>query len=163
MSSVLLELESESSSVDKPIEHEEHVDGSVSVSETKAEVKCRPSSVRLNDQMQKTREVFEDLKKSLIASTEVSENTLAQLDAKEERHIQLSSRISSTSLESAIKLNVGGNIYETSLEALTNYPGSLLTEIFSESFKLKHRDDGSYFIDRDGTYFRHILNLYFQF
>ena len=158
MSTVALQIGPKSSSVDEPIQHEDQVDNSVSVGERKAEVKYRRSSVSFHDQIKKTREVFEDLKMSVIASTKISENTLAQLEAIEIRHNKLSSRLSSTNFESAIKLNVGGTIYETSLESLTKYPVNLLTEMFSESFRLKQSSDGSYFIDRDGTHFRHILN-----
>ena len=37
-------------------------------------------------------------------------------------------------------------------------PGSMLQAMFSEEFDSKPSEDGSYFIDRDGTHFRYILN-----
>ena len=37
-------------------------------------------------------------------------------------------------------------------------PGSMLHAMFSERFDTKPSEDGSYFIDRDGTHFRYILN-----
>jgi len=36
--------------------------------------------------------------------------------------------------------------------------GSMLHAMFSGRFDTKPSEDGSYFIDRDGTHFRHILN-----
>ena len=57
-----------------------------------------------------------------------------------------------------IKLNVGGQYFTTSLETLTKDPGSMLHAMFSGRFDTKPAEDGSYFIDRDGTHFRHILN-----
>ena len=57
-----------------------------------------------------------------------------------------------------IKLNVGGQYFTTSLETLTKDPGSMLHAMFSGRFDIKPAEDGSYFIDRDGTHFRHILN-----
>ena len=158
MTSVFFEKRSESNSTDEPIEHEDKVESSVNPGETKPEVRCNPSTGSVHDQIKKTREDFKDLKNSVIALTNVFENNLTQLNEKEECLIKLSSKISSISFESAIKLNVGGNIYQTSLETLTRYSGSLLAEMFSERFKLEQGKDGSYFIDRDGTYFRHILN-----
>ena len=58
-----------------------------------------------------------------------------------------------------IKLNVGGQYFTTSLETLTKDPGSMLHAMFSGRFDTKPAEDGSYFIDRDGTHFRHILNF----
>ena len=37
-------------------------------------------------------------------------------------------------------------------------PGSMLHAMFSGRFDTKPAEDGSYFIDRDGTHFRYILN-----
>ena len=59
-----------------------------------------------------------------------------------------------------IKLNVGGQYFTTSLETLTKDPGSMLHAMFSGRFDTKPAEDGSYFIDRDGTHFRHILNYF---
>ena len=57
-----------------------------------------------------------------------------------------------------VKLNVGGQCFLTSLETMKKDPGSMLHAMFSERFETKPAEDGSYFIDRDGTHFRHILN-----
>ena len=57
-----------------------------------------------------------------------------------------------------LKLNVGGQVFSTSLETVKKDPGSMLHAMFSERFDTKATEDGSYFIDRDGTHFRYILN-----
>eukprot|EP01083_Nonionella_stella_P161032 526981_1 len=57
-----------------------------------------------------------------------------------------------------ITLNVGGTKYQTSLHTLTRYGYSVLSKMFEGKFSLKPSKDGSYFIDRDGTYFGLILN-----
>eukprot|EP01083_Nonionella_stella_P260763 888660_1 len=57
-----------------------------------------------------------------------------------------------------ITLNVGGLKYETSLHTLTKYRDSVLSKMFEGKFSLIPSKDGSYFIDRDGTYFGMILN-----
>ncbi|XP_059159373.1 uncharacterized protein LOC131943333 [Physella acuta] len=60
--------------------------------------------------------------------------------------------------ESRIKLDIGGNQFTTSLLTLTKDPNSMLAAMFSGRHELKTEADGSYFIDRDGTYFRYVLN-----
>ena len=59
-----------------------------------------------------------------------------------------------------IDLNVGGTRYSTSRSTLTKYPDSMLGVMFSGRHDLETMkcSDGSFFIDRDGTHFRHILN-----
>ena len=152
MASVFLERGSDSSSADEPIEHDDQAH------ETNAEVECRPTYASFHDQMKNIHDVFQDLKNDVISSITVFENSIATLNAKEERFVKLSRKISSINFESAIKLNVGGHIYQTSLETLKKCPGSLLAKMFSACFDLKQGNDGCYFIDRDGTHFRHILN-----
>lgn len=58
----------------------------------------------------------------------------------------------------AVKLNVGGHHYTTSVQTLTKDPDSMLAAMFSGRFELKPFEDGAFFIDRDGTHFRYILN-----
>jgi hypothetical protein len=62
--------------------------------------------------------------------------------------------------KSKIKLRVGGVPFETSLTTLTSIPDNFFASMFSGNYEmLPDGDDGSYFIDRDGTHFRHILNF----
>ena len=132
-------------------------DGSSSSNE-KTSVKNIHSSKSLHDQLKKTRQAFENLKNSIIESTTAITKNFNELKAKEERFSEISRKIASINFESAIKLNVGGNVYETSLETLTKHPESLVTEMFSSRFNLKQSNDGCYFIDREGKHFHHILN-----
>ena len=57
-----------------------------------------------------------------------------------------------------VKLNVGGHYFTTSLQTLTKDPNSMLAAMFSGKFNMKPAEDGAFFIDRDGTHFRFILN-----
>ena len=59
---------------------------------------------------------------------------------------------------SIVKLNVGGQHFTTSLQTLTRDPYSMLAAMFSGRHEVQTTEDGSFFIDRDGTYFRFILN-----
>ena len=60
---------------------------------------------------------------------------------------------------SLIKLNVGGVFCSTSRLTLLAVPGSMLAVMFSGRHPLIAEQDGSYFIDRDGRHFHHILNF----
>ena len=57
-----------------------------------------------------------------------------------------------------INLNVGGHHFTTSVQTLTKDSNSMLAAMFSGRFELKPCEDGAFFIDRDGTPFRYILN-----
>ncbi|KAI9097171.1 hypothetical protein DFS34DRAFT_620742 [Phlyctochytrium arcticum] len=57
-------------------------------------------------------------------------------------------------------LSVGGVLYATTLETVTAAKDSLLAEWFGDASKRATLEvrDGNYFVDRDGTHFRHVLN-----
>ena len=146
----------EANSTEQPAQHDDQDEGSSCTSDKKSKVKDIPNSFK--GEAKKIREAFENLRNAVILSTTTLENSFSQLKLKEERFNEISHKISSINFESSIKLNVGGNIYQTSLETLTKHPESLLAEMFSARFNLKQGSDGCYFVDRDGTHFRHILN-----
>ena len=56
-------------------------------------------------------------------------------------------------------MSVGGAHFETSIDTLTKYSNSMLAAMFSGRHLNSQDEDGRYFIDRDGTHFRHILNF----
>lgn len=61
-----------------------------------------------------------------------------------------------------ICLDVGGTKYKVRRSTLTQYPQTLLGAMFSteRTNMCKQESDGSYFFDRDGDHFRHVLNFY---
>jgi len=61
--------------------------------------------------------------------------------------------------ESVVNLNVGGMRYTTSLTTLRRFPDSMIGCMFSGRHTLPQGEDGYFFIDRDGTHFRHVLNF----
>ena len=60
--------------------------------------------------------------------------------------------------ENVVKLNIGGTIFVTSQVTLRRDSDSMLAAMFSGRHKLTQDTNGAYFIDRDGTHFRYILN-----
>jgi BTB/POZ domain len=61
-------------------------------------------------------------------------------------------------LDPQVKLDIGGHTFTTTLTTLTRIPDSMLGAMFSGRHTLEKNESGAYFIDRDGTHFRHILN-----
>jgi len=57
------------------------------------------------------------------------------------------------------RLNVGGVRFATAITTLTKYPDSMLGRMFGGHIPTAKDEDGAYFIDRDGTLFRHVLNF----
>ena len=70
----------------------------------------------------------------------------------------MSKKLEHVHYSSTVKLNVGGHYSTTSLQILTKDPNSMLTAMFSGKFEMKSSEDGAFFVDRDGTHFRFILN-----
>ena len=61
-------------------------------------------------------------------------------------------------LPRVIPLNVGGCHFVTTLSTLIKDKDSMLAAMFSGRHELDTDSEGRYFIDRDGTYFKEILN-----
>ncbi|XP_051882462.1 BTB/POZ domain-containing protein KCTD14-like [Pristis pectinata] len=65
----------------------------------------------------------------------------------------------SQKIATVLNLNVGGQIYTTTLSTLTRFPGSKLAEMFRGHTRLPVDSKGRHFIDRKGTYFKYILEF----
>ena len=59
--------------------------------------------------------------------------------------------------DSRVELDVGGQRYKTSLATMRSKPGCMLSAMFSGRYALNEEEDGSVFIDRDGTSFGYVL------
>ncbi|XP_073517786.1 BTB/POZ domain-containing protein KCTD14 isoform X2 [Phyllobates terribilis] len=57
-----------------------------------------------------------------------------------------------------VQLNIGGDIYTTTVGTLKKHQESKLFEMFNGLPKLRTDVEGRYFIDREGKYFRYILD-----
>ena len=56
-------------------------------------------------------------------------------------------------------LNVGGCLFTTTTATLKRFPDTMLAAMFSGRSVVTKDKNGAYFIDRDGTHFREILNF----
>jgi hypothetical protein len=64
----------------------------------------------------------------------------------------------SKDLENRIDLNIGGTIFSTTLSVLTCEKDTFFTAMFSDQFQTKPDEKGQYFIDRDPSLFKYIIN-----
>ena len=62
--------------------------------------------------------------------------------------------------DSRVELDVGGHRYSTSVATLRSKPGSMLDAMFSGRHQLSRAEDGSVFIDRDGSRFGYVLDYF---
>lgn len=60
---------------------------------------------------------------------------------------------------SRVRINVGGQLFETTVSILTRDRFSLLASICSANSSIKQDEDGAYFFDRDWWVFRYILSF----
>ncbi|KAL6063038.1 BTB/POZ domain-containing protein kctd14 [Balamuthia mandrillaris] len=65
----------------------------------------------------------------------------------------------SSSAKNVVKLNVGGQLFLTTLDTLQSDKDSELAALTDPSNSNRVMVDGAIFVDRDGTHFRHILNF----
>ena len=90
---------------------------------------------------------------------EILKEETSRLRQEQESIDAMSKKLDQVHFSSTVKLNVGGQHFTTSLQTLTKDPNSMLAAMFSGRFDMKPSEDGSFFIDRDGTHFRFILNF----
>ena len=58
---------------------------------------------------------------------------------------------------SRVELDIGGTRHVTSVSTLRSRPGSMLDAMFSGRHAVIEEEDGSVFLDRDGSAFGHVL------
>ena len=90
---------------------------------------------------------------------EILKEETSRLRQEQESIDAMSKKLDQVHFSSTVKLNVGGQRFTTSVQTLTKDPNSMLAAMFSGRFDMKPSEDGSFFIDRDGTHFRFILNF----
>ena len=103
-------------------------------------------------------QVLSDVEKQIKAACKLLQRQAARLHEEQQAFDSMSRKMESMQFSSTVKLNVGGHHFTTSIQTLTKDPDSMLAAMFSGRFDMKPSKDGSFFIDRDGTYFRFILN-----
>jgi BTB/POZ domain len=70
----------------------------------------------------------------------------------------LGGRLRQFSPQDVVTLNVGGQVFTTTIHTLTKESDSMLASMFSGRFPLREDTNGNVFIDREGSYFDKVLN-----
>ena len=112
-----------------------------------------------NIEHQQRSQALTDAAKYFKEACEIFQREATRLPEEQESIDAMSKKLDQVHLSSTIKLNVGGQHFATSVQTLTKDPNSMLAAMFSGRFDMKPSEDGSFFIDRDGTHFRFILNF----
>ena len=90
---------------------------------------------------------------------EILREETSRLCQEQESIDAMSKKLDQVHFSSTVNLSVGGQHFTTSLQTLTKDPNSMLAAMFSGKFEMKPSKNGSFFIDRDRTHFRFILNF----
>ena len=103
-------------------------------------------------------EGFVDAENYFRQACEIFQREATRVRQEQEAIDYMSRKLKHVHFSSTVNLNVGGHLFKTSVQTLTKDPNSMLAAMFSGRFETKPCEDGAFFIDRDGTYFRFILN-----
>ena len=112
-----------------------------------------------NIEHQQRSQALTDAAKYFKDVCEIFQREATRLREEQESIDAMSKKLDQVHFSSNVKLNVGGQHFTTSVQTLTKDPNSMLAAMFSGRFDMKPSEDGSFFIDRDGTHFRFILNF----
>ena len=112
---------------------------------------------RLNEG-QKGHQKLADVEYHIKEVFKILQDETTRLRQEQEAMDAISKKLEHVHFSSTVKLNVGGHTFTTSVQTLTKDPNSMLAAMFSGRFEMKASEDGAFFIDRDGTHFRFILN-----
>ena len=108
---------------------------------------------------QQRSQAFTDAAKHFKEACEIFQREATRVREEQQSIDAMSKKLDQVHFSSTVKLNVGGQHFTTSVQTLTKDPNSMLAAMFSGRFDMKPSEDGSFFIDRDGTHFRFILNF----
>ena len=116
----------------------------------------KASERRIHEEKEKQEEILRKERDS--AMLEVEKKAKVVEEEKKDWEIEKTRVKATKTFEKIVTLNVGGSRYTTALSTLTKYPDSMLGAMFSGRHALVQQEDGSYFIDRDGETFSHVLS-----
>ena len=111
-----------------------------------------------NIEPQQPDQALTDAENYIKEACEILKREASRVRQQQESIDAMSKKLDQVHFSSAVKLNVGGQHFVTSVQTLRKDPNSMLAAMFSGTFDTKPSEDGSFFIDRDGKHFRFILN-----
>ena len=111
-----------------------------------------------NIESQQRNRALSDAENYIKEACEILKREASRVRQEQESIDAMSKQLDQVHFSSTVKLNIGGQHFVTSVQTLRKDPNSMLAAMFSGKFDTKPSEDGSFFIDRDGTHFRFILN-----
>lgn len=109
---------------------------------------------RIKEQQEKEAEMERQIERKRVETQAQLEQQRLELEA-EKKTMENVHKFQSNQ----VTLDVGGKRFKTSLSTLRKEPNTMLAAMFSGRHELTPDEDGSYFIDRDGTHFCFVLDF----
>ncbi len=108
----------------------------------------------LENRMKQTKQIFESMSEKLGTAYEFFQKDFKLIESRRETLKEMEKKLCDNNFGDIVRLNVGGEIFDTNMQTLQKYPDSFFSVMFSGRTSLEKTSDGSYFIDRDGKLFR---------
>ena len=101
-----------------------------------------------------------DAQANIAAARAKADEERQAFEAEKQRFAQekAAAEAGNDALDERITLDVGGQIFATTLSTLRSDPDSMLAAMFSGRHALQRTPEGHVFIDRDPTHFRMVIN-----
>lgn len=101
----------------------------------------------------------ESLSKLLQDEIDQIHKERAELEAEKADWLALADKLEAVQIPEKIKLDVGGQIFATTITTLTKIPNSFFGAMFSGRWPDKRDQDGCFFIDRDPSVFGMVIQF----
>ena len=151
----LLSIPKEEEEEEEMVEDELKVDSEDEGDE--AQIENDKDLMTIEEHGRQSREALDEAESCLKDGHTSLQEDLRFLDEKRENFQEMAKRLKNVHFSEIVELRIGNHKFTTSIATLQSDPDSMLAAMFSKRFEPKQKD-GAYFIDRDGTHFRHILN-----
>jgi len=114
-------------------------------------------SIQVLSDIEKTSKIFHD---QVTKCFQIIQQEREQLEKEKALFEENKKKLENVQIGNTVVLDIGGDKFKTSLSNLLKTGNdSVFAHMFSGNWKLQAAEDGSFFIDRDGTHFRYILNF----
>lgn len=124
--------------------------------EEKYEKKTYDLEKKYKEKMNMLDEKYKKKKESLVCDKKLFQD---EINKKRKTLLDLIDYVYKGLDNERVKLNVGGVLFETYKNTLTNYPLSYFGVMFSNKFETNPDENGYYFIDRNGQLFEQVLEF----
>ena len=115
-------------------------------------------ATKVNEHCEQTQAIIDEIKLKLERGHSALQRSFRDLQEHKKEYFEMMKKVETVHLPKVVKLNIGGQIFETNVKTLQKDPDSLLATMFSKQIEVIRQQNEAYFIDRNGTLFEHVLN-----